>query len=46
MRKKLTDMTLIRYGKKETKQLREKNGVKYIVFPDIEKLGVVDHLFR
>ena len=41
----MTDKTLIRYGKKVTTQIREKNGVKYIVFPDIEKLGVVDHLF-
>lgn len=41
----MTDKTLIRYGKKVTTQIREKNGVKYIVFPDIEKLGFVDHLF-
>ncbi len=41
----MTDKILIRYGKKVTTQIREKNGVKYIVFPDIEKLGVVDHLF-
>ncbi|WP_022773589.1 peptidoglycan editing factor PgeF [Butyrivibrio sp. AE2015] len=41
----MTDKTLIRYGKKVTTQIREKNGVKYIVFPEIEKLGFVDHLF-
>ncbi len=34
-----------RTGNKKTLELREKNGVKYLVFPKIEELGVVDHLF-
>jgi len=29
----------------KTTKIREKNGVTYIVFPRIEKLGFVDHLF-
>ncbi len=34
-----------RTGAKKTMELREKNGVKYLVFPEIEQLGFVDHLF-
>ena len=34
-----------RYGDKETMELREKGPLKYLVFPEIEKLGIVDHMF-
>ena len=34
-----------RTGDKKTTELREKNGVKYIVFPRLEETGFVDHLF-
>lgn len=34
-----------RYGSNETMELREKGALKYLVFPEIEKLGIVDHMF-
>lgn len=34
-----------RCGNEETMELREKKGVHYLVFPKIEELGIVDHLF-
>ncbi len=38
-------ITIKRYGSKETMELREKGFLKYLVFPEIEKLGIVDHMF-
>jgi len=34
-----------RCGNERTMELREKKGVHYLVFPKIEELGIVDHLF-
>ena len=34
-----------RCGSERTMELREKKGVHYLVFPKIEELGIVDHLF-
>ena len=34
-----------RTGDKRQLELRETNGVYYLVFPELEKLGVVEHLF-
>ena len=34
-----------RYGTLRTLDLRDHKGLKYLVFPEIEKLGMVDHLF-
>ena len=34
-----------KYGSRETMELRDHNGLKYLVFPRIEELGMVDHLF-
>ncbi len=34
-----------RTGDIQSLELREKNGVYYFVFPKIEELGIVDHLF-
>lgn len=37
---------LKRYGNNRTMELREhSNGLKYLVFPEFEKLGFVDHMF-
>ncbi len=36
---------IVRTGKVQTTELREKNGVYYFVFPKIEKLDIVSHLF-
>ena len=41
----MTDLEIKKTGKSETTKLREKNGVTYLVFPEIEKLGIVEHLF-
>ena len=41
----MTNLEIKRIGKKQTTQIREKNGVTYLVFPEIEKLGIVEHLF-
>ncbi len=34
-----------RCGGEKTLELRDHNGLKYLVFPKIEELGMVDHLF-
>ena len=34
-----------RTGGERTVELREKYGVKYLVFPKLEELGIVDHMF-
>ena len=34
-----------RTGDKKEVELKEKNGVYYLVFPRIEELGIVEHLF-
>lgn len=34
-----------RCGGEQTLELRDHNGLKYLVFPKIEELGIVDHLF-
>ena len=39
------NVLLKRTGAKKEIELREKNGVYYLVFPGLEKLGGVEHLF-
>ncbi len=34
-----------RCGNEKTMELKDHNGLKYLVFPKIEELGMVDHLF-
>ena len=41
----MNNIKIKRTGDKRTIELREKNGVSYFVFPRIEELGVVEHLF-
>ena len=41
----MENIRIKRTGDKRTMELREKNGVYYLVFPEIEKLVIVDHLF-
>ncbi len=41
----MENIKIKRTGDNKTMELREKNGVSYLVFPRIEELGVVDHLF-
>ena len=41
----MSNLEIKRCGDKKTTEVREKNGVTYIVFPEIEKLGIVTHLF-
>ena len=41
----MENIRIKRTGDKRTMELREKSGVYYLVFPEIEKLGIVDHLF-
>ncbi len=41
----MENIRIKRTGDERTMQLREKNGVSFLVFPRIEELGVVDHLF-
>ncbi len=41
----MTYLEIKRTGDKKTTQIREKNGVTYLVFPKIEELGIVEHLF-
>ena len=38
-------VNIVRTGKKQTIELRQKDGVYYFVFPGIEELGIVSHLF-
>ena len=41
----MPDILVKKCGEKQTTQIREKNGVKYIVFPELEKISFVNHLF-
>ncbi|RKM57499.1 peptidoglycan editing factor PgeF [Butyrivibrio sp. CB08] len=41
----MSNIQIKRYGNEHTMELRDHNGLKYLVFPKIEELGVVDHLF-
>lgn len=41
----MENIKIKRTGNRQTMEFREKNGVGYFVFPEIEKLGFVDHLF-
>ena len=41
----MDNIKIKRTGDKKTIDIRQTNGVTYLVFPEIEKLGVVDHLF-
>ena len=41
----MDNIKIKRYGDTNTMELRDHNGLKYLVFPGIEKLGFVDHLF-
>ncbi|MCR5557023.1 MAG: peptidoglycan editing factor PgeF [Butyrivibrio sp.] len=41
----MNNIKIKRTGDRRTIELREKNGVAYFVFPRIEELGVVEHLF-
>ncbi len=41
----MENIKIKRTGAKKTVELREKNGVEYFVFPALEQLGIVDHLF-
>ncbi len=38
-------MAIKRYGDTVTTQLKEHNGLKYLVFPRLNDLGIVDHMF-
>lgn len=39
-------ISLIRYGNKRTMEVRQhSNGLSFLVFPQIEELGIVDHMF-
>ena len=40
-----TDIKIKRTGDEKTMELREKNGVKYLVFPRLEQIDFIDHLF-
>jgi YfiH family protein len=39
------EIKIKRYGNENTCELKDHNGLKYLVFPRIEELGVVDHMF-
>ena len=41
----MENIQIKRDGKDHTMALRDKDGLKYLVFPGIEELGIVDHLF-
>ena len=41
----IRNIDIKRCGGEKTMELREKKGVHYLVFPKIEELGIVDHLF-
>ncbi|WP_029233613.1 peptidoglycan editing factor PgeF [Butyrivibrio sp. VCB2006] len=41
----MNNIKIKRCGEKKVLNLREKNGVYYFVFPKLEELGIVDHLF-
>lgn len=44
-KKSMTEIKIKRTGMKKTLELRQTNGVYYFVFPEIEKLSFVNHLF-
>ncbi|MBE5826746.1 MAG: peptidoglycan editing factor PgeF [Butyrivibrio sp.] len=41
----MENIKIKRYGNEKTMELKDHNGLKYLVFPRIEELGFVDHLF-
>ncbi len=41
----MENIKIKRYGNTETMALKEHQGLKYLVFPEIERLGIVDHMF-
>ncbi len=41
----MENLSVKRIGKEKTTELRTENGVAYLVFPAIEKLGIAEHLF-
>ena len=41
----MSEIKIKRYGDQKTMELREKGNLKYLVFPKIEELGIVDHMF-
>ena len=41
----MSEMKIKRYGSEKIMELRDHEGLKYLVFPRIEELGIVDHLF-
>ena len=41
----MLEINVTRSGKNITTQIKEKNGVQYIVFPELEKIPFVNHLF-
>lgn len=41
----MDNIKIKRCGSEKTLDMRDHNGLKYLVFPRIEELGIVDHLF-
>ena len=41
----MSEIKIKRCGSKVTTQLRDHNGLKYLVFPRLEESGIVDHMF-
>lgn len=39
------ELKIKRYGNDRTCELKDHNGLKYLVFPKFEQLGIVDHMF-
>ena len=41
----MENIRIKRYGEMHSMELRDHNGLKYLVFPRLEELGFIDHLF-
>ena len=41
----MENIKIKRFGEDHTMVLRDNNGLKYLAFPAIDELGMVDHLF-
>lgn len=41
----MSEIRIKRYGNLKIMELRDHEGLKYLVFPRIEELGIVDHMF-
>jgi len=41
----MSEIKIKRYGNEHTLELRQKGNLKYLIFPRIEELGMVDHMF-